>query len=72
MGDEGPPEPVRTLFWGLVIVFNVAVFGLAVGTMVLVFEGDVVLGGALVGVGAVAAAVGLYGYRRGRGRVEAA
>lgn len=61
---------MRTLFWVLVLVFNVAVFGLAVGTMILYFDRDPVLGGGLIGLGLVAGVLGLMGYRHGRTRLE--
>lgn len=50
------------LFVRLVVVFNVALFGVAVGPMFLYFEGDVQTGGALLGVGLLAGAYGLVRY----------
>jgi len=79
MGPEipEPPEPgaadadaesVR-LFWKLVLVFNVAVFGLAVGPMFGYFLGDWDRGLQIFAVGALALVYGLvryYGFRRDR------
>lgn len=67
--DDEVPEWARTAFWALVIVFNVAVFFTAVGAMVLYFEGDVLLSGAMLGVGVVAWAVGIGGYGLTRRRL---
>lgn len=55
-------------FWALVLMANVAVLGLAVGPMVLVFESDRQLGFGLIAVGLLAALVGARRYRQ----VEAA
>jgi hypothetical protein len=72
-----PPEPTAgdadsesvRLFWKLVLVFNVAVFGLSVGPMIGVFLDNWDLGLQVFAVGALAAAYGLvryYGFRRDR------
>ncbi|CCQ32693.1 hypothetical protein HLRTI_000019 [Halorhabdus tiamatea SARL4B] len=50
------------LFVRLVVVFNVALFGVAVGPMFLYFEGDVWTGGALLVVGVLAGSYGLLRY----------
>ncbi|WP_135661503.1 DUF7322 domain-containing protein [Halorhabdus rudnickae] len=52
------------LFWQLVLVFNVALFGVTVGPMVLYFLGDVRIGGGLLAVGIVAGGYGLVRYRQ--------
>lgn len=56
------PEWASTAFWGLVLVFNIAIFLTAVGAMVLYFEDDWVLGGIMLAIGAVAWLVGFGGY----------
>lgn len=53
---------VVKLFVRLVLVFNVALFGVCVGPMFLYFEGDVRTGGALLAVGVLAGAYGLVRY----------
>jgi hypothetical protein len=49
--DDADPE-VKKTFWVSVIFANVALFGLTVGPMVLVFRGDLTLGGVLLAAGA--------------------
>lgn len=70
-----PPDPsnadseVAGLFWKLVLVFNVAVFGLSVGPMIGFFLGDWDLALQVFTVGAVAFAYGglrYYQFRRAR------
>lgn len=66
-----PPEPgtnseIITLFWKLVLVFNVALLGLSVGVMFIVFDGRWGLGLDLILVGAVLFAYGAFRYHRFR------
>lgn len=67
-----PPEPgdadseVVGLFWKLVLVFNVAVFGITVGPMFGYFLGDWELGLQVFLVGALAFAYGTFRYYRFR------
>ncbi|WP_193570005.1 MULTISPECIES: hypothetical protein [Halorussus] len=61
--DDADPE-LRRDFWSLVLLFNVALFGLSLGVMLIGFEGRWKVGGGLVTVGAFAFARGWYGYRR--------
>lgn len=70
MVDDELPDWASTVFWALVLVFNVALFATAVGLMVLYFEGDRLLGGSLVSAGLIAWVVGLVGYRWSRRRLE--
>lgn len=57
------PKDLKRNFWGLVIVFNVAIFGITVGPMLIGFRGNWRFGGALLGLGIVALVHGLYRYR---------
>lgn len=50
------------LFVRLVVVFNVALFGVTVGPMFLYFEGDIRTGGILLVVGLLAGGYGLVRY----------
>lgn len=60
---EDAPDELKAEFWELVIAFNVAVFALALGGMLIGFNGDFALGGASVGVGLLALVYGIHGYR---------
>lgn len=62
MGDEDIPPLASTLFWALVIVFNIAVFFTAVGVMVWYFERNATLAGGMLAVGLVSWAIGIGGY----------
>lgn len=69
--DASAASPqLRRRFWGLVIVFNVAVLALSLGVMLVAFRGRWQLGGQLVAAGAVLFAYGLYAYRRVAGDLE--
>ncbi|UPV99398.1 hypothetical protein M0R88_12795 [Halorussus gelatinilyticus] len=57
---------LKRRFWSLVFVFNVALFGVSLGLMLVAFEGRLRLGGAMVAVGAVAFLRGWRGYRKAR------
>jgi hypothetical protein len=59
---EDAPADLRAEFWELVIAFNVAFFALALGAMLLGFEGKPILGGATLAVGALALGYGIHGY----------
>ncbi|MFB6218680.1 MAG: hypothetical protein ABEH77_05800 [Halobacteriaceae archaeon] len=71
MSADAPPALARA-FWRLVFVFNAALLALALGVMLVGFEGAWVRGGALVLVGAGAFAYGYWRYRRERTRGVAA
>lgn len=57
------PEGLARDFWKLVATFNVALFALALGPMLVVFRGELVNGGAVFLLGA---AFFFYGYQRYR------
>lgn len=61
--DNADPETAN-LFWILVIVFNVALMGLSIGPMFIVFQGRWVLGSQLFLGGAILFAYGYYRYRQ--------
>ena len=53
--DPGAADPELTrLFWASVVAANIALFGLALGPMLVFFRGDWTLGAASVAVGAFA------------------
>ena len=51
--NDADPE-LKQQFWSLVLMFNVALFGMSLGLMLVGFEGRWQVGGALVAVGAFA------------------
>lgn len=61
--SDAPPE-LRTQFWVLVSVFNVALIALSVGVMLVGFLGDLRRGGALTVGGALLFLLGYRRYRR--------
>ena len=65
MGFDVDPEISRT-FWRLVVVFDVALFAMAVGPMFIYFRGDWATGGPLIALGAVSFVYGVLVYRRFR------
>jgi hypothetical protein len=60
--NDVDPE-LKKRFWKLVLLFNVALFGMSLGVMLVGFEGRWQLGGAFFAVGAVAFVRGWLGYR---------
>lgn len=64
--DVDVPSELYRAFWGLVAVFNVALFAVAVGALLIVFRGQWDLGGSILAAGLVLLAYGLYQYRRYR------
>jgi hypothetical protein len=77
--DLGPdlPEPsgdapprVQFLFWGLVVVFNLAVLGIGVGLLLIVLGGNFALGGQILLAGLLLLGYGLYRYRGAREEVD--
>lgn len=81
-GDLGPeipeaPEPsgdasprVQFLFWGLVVIFNLAVLAVGVGLLLIVFDGNLELGGQVLAVGLLLTGYGLYRYRDAKREIE--
>lgn len=59
-GDDADPE-IQREFWAQVILFNVALMGVCLGILILVFEGRWQFGGASILVGLLA---GFRGWRR--------
>lgn len=57
-GSDAPAE-LRASFWGVVLIFNVAVFLLAVGPMFALIAGRLRLGAGLFAIGVVAFAFGV-------------
>ena len=69
--NDVDPE-LKKQFWKLVLLFNVALFGMSLGVMLVGFEGRWTLGGAIFLVGAVAFARGSLGYRDATSGFESA
>lgn len=63
LGPIDAPSELLVGFWSLVVLFNVGLFGLAVGPMLLFFRGDWMFGGALTALGLLATAHGVHRYR---------
>lgn len=55
---------LMAVFWKLVIALKVAIFALSLGTLFLVFQQNVLIGGPLVAIGSVAGGYSLIKYRR--------
>ena len=60
--ENADPETAR-LFWALVMVFNLALLGLSVGAMFIIFLGDWTVGGQLMLGGGILFTYGYYRYR---------
>jgi hypothetical protein len=71
LSDEDAPSELKKRFWSLVLVFNVALFGMSLGAMLIGFEGRWRVGGAIFAVGAFAFVRGWLGYRKVTRRREA-
>jgi len=80
-GDLGPPVPeapdltaaaadadprLQNLFWGLVVLFNVAILAVAVGVMLIAFGVDATLGFQVLLGGLILSVYGVYRYRDAR------
>jgi hypothetical protein len=63
MPESEVPDDLLKSFWALVLLANVALFGLTVGPMALYFYPDPRLGTALLAVGAFAALAGARRFR---------
>ncbi|WP_181686478.1 DUF7322 domain-containing protein [Halorhabdus salina] len=61
-GEDALDGAVAALFWRLVLVFNVALFGVTVGPMMLYFRGNLRIGGGLLAVGLLFAGYGFARY----------
>lgn len=64
LGSRDVPRELRVGFWSVVVLFNVAVFGVTVGPIVWYLGGDLRIGGALLAVGIFATVRGLMRYRQ--------
>lgn len=64
--DREVPDELRRTFWKLVLLFNVGIFALSLGVLLVVFESRFLIGGGAVVVGAVALVQGFRGYRVAR------
>ncbi|MFB6353246.1 MAG: hypothetical protein ABEJ92_04095 [Halobacteriales archaeon] len=65
--DRASPALQRA-FWSLVAVFNVALFALALGVLLVAFRDQWDLGGSLAAAGLVLFGYGVWQYRRYRER----
>jgi hypothetical protein len=61
--DENVDSALKKQFWSLVLLFNVALFAMSLGLMLVGFEGRWRVGGAMFAVGAFAFLRGWYGYK---------
>jgi hypothetical protein len=61
---------LKKRFWSLVLVFNVALFGMSLGLMIVGFRERWKVGGVIFAVGAFAFLRGWRGYRRASAAVE--
>ncbi|WP_276300617.1 DUF7322 domain-containing protein [Halorussus lipolyticus] len=61
--DEADPE-LKKQFWSLVLIFNVALFGMSLGLMVVGFRGRLQVGGAIFLAGAFAFLRGWRQYQK--------
>lgn len=66
---EDADPAVQNLFWGLVVLFNVAILALSVGAMLILFGTDPTLGVQVLLVGLVLAVYGGYRYRDAKATV---
>lgn len=62
------PKDLWRAFWGLVAVFNIALFALALGPMLMVFRSQYLYGGVITSIGVVTLLYGLHRYRMYRAR----
>jgi len=60
--SEAPAE-VRAAFWSLVVLFNLAILAVAVGAMLVGFQGRLTAGGGLLLAGVLAFGLGIYRLR---------
>jgi hypothetical protein len=68
--NDADPE-LKRRFWSLVFVFNVALFGMSLGLMLVGFEGRWQFGGSLFLVGAFAFLRGWHRYRKVQREIDA-
>lgn len=67
-GTEVPTE-VRVRFWKLVGLLNVAILVFAIGVLLLLFRGDLYVGGGSAAVGALMLGYCAVDYRRAKARI---
>lgn len=69
-GAESVDPELRTRFWGLVLLFNVALLAVSIGAMLVIFGVDSTLGVQVLAVGLVLTGFGIYRYRKARAAVQ--
>ncbi|WP_336361223.1 DUF7322 domain-containing protein [Haladaptatus sp. ZSTT2] len=62
------PDDVFRTFWSLVLTFNVALFALSLGAMLMYFRADYWTGGPVFAIGALSLVYGLAKYRAHQNR----
>lgn len=70
-GDGDVHPRIRFHFWRLLLVFNVALLGLALGPVLVVFDGNRALGVPVFAGGVLLFAYGLYRYRDAKAEIDA-
>lgn len=60
--DGNPSAELRRGFWGLVAVFNIAFFAIALGVLLLIFRDITLINGVILAFGLATFLYGLYRY----------
>lgn len=61
---------LQTAFWALVLVFNVSIFAMSLGAMLVIFDANRRLGAQVFLAGLVVTLYGLYRYRKTKRRID--
>lgn len=61
--NDDVPSDLRRTFWGLVAVFNIALFTLALGPLLIVFRSRLIVGSGITALGILSFLYGVHRYR---------